>query len=430
MAATVHHHGRTEDAMPATAALSHLAFFEALAAEPDDRSPRWRQISAGLLTLRAFDAWLLHARRGDAPPDGFAVAAVRLAVEEIEGGSTVRPVLLGAVDAMRQPAQRADVVRGHLLAYARRLQFDSAWRLAGDVFRTFVESRPPHDVSADAMEAAFQCGYCFRMAGDVDEAALAYDTGEAIAVAARNDYGMLKARVCQAKLTSHRGNLPQAERELDAVVAAAEATGCDRALSLALTDRMAVAGRRGQYEAAATFGYRALRCCADELERERILSDLATALGDAGQRQAARDAHLVLSVTARDQSVAWLSTLNLMDLAVGDGSEVDFERHRRALAGVALPAVQRAHYHLIAGEGHARFGRHAAAVAAYRSAMASAEECGANDLLVRAESALRALEKTTRGATADAAGGDAGSVTIDEVVRAMRELRETVAAGR
>jgi tetratricopeptide (TPR) repeat protein len=322
-------------------------------------------------------------------------------------------------------------VRGHLLAYAKRLQFDAGWRLAGDVYRTFVESRPPHDVSADAMEAAFQCGYCFRMAGDIDEAARAYDLGEAIAVAARDSYGMLRARVCQAKLSAHRGNLPRAEAELDAVIAAAEAAGSGRALSLALTDRMAIAGRRGQYEAAATFGYRALRCCEDELERDRILSDLATALGDAGHRQAARDAHLVLSVTARDQSVAWLSMLNLMELAVGDGSEVEFERHRRALAGVALPAVQRAHFHLIVGDGQTRFGRRAAAAAAYRSAIALAEECGANDLVLRAEAALEAVERRRAGhaGTPDATT-DAGPVTIEEVVRAMHELRETVGAGR
>ena len=417
--------------MPATAALSHLAFFEALASETDERSTRWRQLSAGLLTLRAFDAWLQHARRGESAPDAIVFMAVRAAVEQVEAGSTVRPVLLGALDAMRVPGQRTDVVRGHLLAYAKRLQFDAGWRLAGDVYRTFVESRPPHDVSADAMEAAFQCGYCLRMAGDIDEAARAYDLGEAIAVAARDSYGMLRARVCQAKLSAHRGNLPRAEAELDAVIAAAEAAGCGRALSLALTDRMAIAGRRGQYEAAATFGYRALRCCEDELERDRILSDLATALGDAGHRQAARDAHLVLSVTARDQSVAWLSMLNLMELAVGDGSEVEFERHRRALAGVALPAVQRAHFHLIVGDGQARFGRRAAAAAAYRSAIALSEECGANDLLLRAEAALEAVERrrAAHGATADATA-DAGPVTIEEVVRAMHELRETVGAGR
>jgi hypothetical protein len=241
---------------------------------------------------------------------------------------------------------------------------------------------------------------------------------------------MLRARVCQAKLSAHRGNLPRAEAELDAVIAAAEAAGCAPALSLALTDRMAVAGRRGQFEAAATFGYRALRHCADELERDRILSDLATALGDAGHRQAARDAHLVLSVTARDQSVAWLSMLNLMELAVGDGSEVEFERYRRSLAGVALPAVQRAHFHLIVGDGQARFGRRAAAAAAYRTAVELAAECGVNDLLLRADAALEALERRRPAAVAGAEGAADGAVTIDEVVRAMQQLRETVVAGR
>ena len=266
--------------MPVPAMLSHLAFFDALAEEPDEKSARWRQLSAGLLVLRLFDSWLHHVSRGEAPVDPGRTAAVRTAVEAIEAGSTLRPVLLGLIDAMRSPGRRHDVVRGHLLAYGKRLQFDAWWRPAADVYRTFVESRETHDVGVEAMEAAFQCGYCYRMAGDIDEASTAYDLGEAIATAARDNFGMLRARVCQAKLTAHRGNLPRAEAELDDVIRAAEATDCRRALSLALTDRMAVAGRRGEFEPAATFGYRALQCCDDQLERERILSDIATALGD------------------------------------------------------------------------------------------------------------------------------------------------------
>ena len=82
--------GRAPPTMPATAALSHLAFFEALASETDERSTRWRQLSAGLLTLRAFDAWLQHARRGDSAPDAYEKVVDRMLASPAYGEHRAR----------------------------------------------------------------------------------------------------------------------------------------------------------------------------------------------------------------------------------------------------------------------------------------------------------------------------------------------------
>lgn len=411
--------------MLATVSLSHLPFYEALAAEPDERSPAWRQLSAGLLTLRAFDAWLRHVTRGEAAFDPVLAVGVRLAVEDIETSSTIRPVLLGLVDSLLQPGRTVDVARGHLLAYARRLQFDAAWRLAADVYRTFVETREPDDIAPEVMEAAFQCGYCFRLAGELEEAAAAYDLGEAIAVAASDLYGVRRARVCRAKLAAQRGNLPGAEEELDAVIAAAEAAGCGRSLALALTDRMAVAGQRGQYEQAAVFGYRALQYCTDDLAREPVLADVATALGDAGHIAAARDAHLVLAETARDTRVRLLSVVNLLELSISDGDELSFERYRRQLADAPLPVHLRAHASYAIGQGYRRFGHLAQARAAFEHTLAFAEEHRVSEFVLKAEAALRALRAERMAVVA---GPAVGATTIDDVIHAMRRLRETAGA--
>jgi tetratricopeptide (TPR) repeat protein len=409
--------------------LAHLAFFDALAEEPDEQSARWRQLSAGLLVLRLFDSWLRHVSRGEAPVEPGRVAAVRTAVEAIDAGSTLRPVLLGLLEAMRSPGRRHDVVRGHLLAYAKRLQFDAWWRPAADVYRTFVESRDAHDMGVEAKEAAFQCGYCYRMAGDIDEASTAYDLGEAIATAARDTFGMLRARVCQAKLTAHRGNLPKAEAELDDVIRAAEAAECRRALSLALTDRMAVAGQRGDFEAAAVFGYRALGQCDDSLAREAILSDIATALGDAGHREAARDAHLVLSETARDTRVRWLAVGNLLVLAVEENDELSFERYRRRLEDAPLPTDLRARCQLAIGDGHRQFGNLDQAARAYATALEIAEQHSVNDVVLRAEAALQELRNEKPGRLAASPSTAPQGITIDEVILAMRTMRSSTLVG-
>lgn len=414
--------------MSAAASLTHLPFFEALAAETDDASPAWRRLSAGLVVLRAFDGWLRHVRRGDPPLEMTRLRAARALADAVDTAATERPVLVGLADAMLAPGGRTEVVRGHLLAYARRLQLDARWRLAADVYRTFVESRDPTDVSVDAIEGAFQCGYCYRMDGDVEEAAIAYDLGEALAIAAGDRYGMLRARVCQAKIVAQRGNLPAAEQALDAVIRDAEVAGERRALALALTDRMAVAGRRGQFEAAATFGYRALQLTDDDLTREPILADIATALGDSGHHDAARDVHLVLAETAREPRVRGLARVNLLVAAGRDGDELAFERYRRQLTEVPLPADLQAHVQLAVGDGRAGFGQLHAAAAAYRAALEVAERHQLNELIIRAESSLAALR--SREGTRVAAPQEPGTVTIDEVIGAMRTLRESLATTR
>lgn len=414
-----------------TAPLNHLAFFEALAEDSDQSSPAWLEVAAGLLVLRLYDAWIRQTAP-EATVESLRVAAVRSQVEALDEASGVRATLLLLVDEMLASPRQPSRVRLRLLAYARRLQADARWLLAADVFRTYVETREPQDISVEAQEAAFQCGYCFRLAGQLDDAETAYDVAAAIAMASRDTFGMLRARVVQAKLANHRGNLPLAEAELDAVIADAQAQNNTRGLELALAERMAVAGQRGQYEEAAVYGYRALQLCADDLARERILSDIATALGDAGHRQAARDAHHVLSTAARDAHVRMLSQVNLLDLAVSEDDEAAFLRHERALADAPLSAVLRAQYHLIVGNGRRQFGDESGAMQAYETAMAVAEEHQLNEVLLKAEAALHQLHRKAAaaarrsGAARPAAAAD---VTITDVISAMREMRESVGAG-
>lgn len=415
------------------AAISHLPYFEALAGETDERSASWREQAAGLLALRLFDGWDRARRRLAPAPEPVRALAVRGEIEALEERSTVRGPLLALVDAMAAVPAAPGRVRASLLAYAGRLRLDGRWRLAADVFRTIVETREPSDVSAESYQAAMDCGYCARQGGDLEEAAIAYDVGEAIATASRDTFGMLRAQVGKAKLTMHRGNLPQADAELEAIARAAERAECRPALSLALTDRMAVAGMRGQFESAAVFGYRALECCEDEAAREMILADLATALGDAGERTAARDAHLVLSATARDLRVRGLSTVNLLLLAAGDGERVAFEEYRLQLDAAPLPVELGARYALALGESYEHFGELQEARAAFGRAIEVAEQSGPADVLVRAEAALAALARRaperTVEQTREVESVSYDGVTLATVTRAVRAMRERVGVG-
>lgn len=410
--------------------ISHLPYFEALAGETDERSASWREQSAGLLALRLFDGWE-RARRRLAPAlEPVRALAVRGEIDALDARSTVRAPLLALVDAIIAVPSTPMRVRSALLAYAGRLRMDGRWRLAADVFRTAVETREPSDITPESYQAAMECGYCARQSGDLDEAAVAYDVGEAIATAARDTFGMLRAQVGKAKLTIHRGNLPQADAELEAIARAAERAGCGPALSLALTDRMAVAGMRGHFESAAVFGYRALECCEDDLAREAILSDLATALADSGEREAARDAHLVLSATARDVRVRWLSTVNLLTLAALDGARTAFDRYSEELDAAPLSAELQPRYAIALADGYECFGEIGAARAAYERAIALSEQNGPADVLMRAESALAALDRRAQDTVAiptrAAESVSYDGITIDTVARGIRAMRERI----
>ncbi len=412
--------------------ISHLPYFESLAEETDEQSSGWREQSAGLLALRLFDNWD-RARRRIAPSvEAVRALAVRSEVESLEAVSAVRAPLLSLIDAMLAVPSAPLAVRASLLSYAGRLRAEGQWRLAADVFRTLVETREPTDISPESYQAAMDCGYCARLGGDLEEAAIAYDVGEAIATAAHDTFGRLRAKVGKAKLTIHRGNLPQADLELQAIVRAAEAAQCGPALSLALTDRMAVAGMRGQFESAAVLGYRALECCEDGSAREAILSDLATALGDAGERAAARDAHLVLSATARDVRVRWTSMINLMNLAAHDGERSAFDRYSAELDAIGLSGELLPRYAIALGDGYECFGEVEAARSAYQLAVATSSASGPADVLVRAEAALTSLDRRSRSRTVAPARATENvsydGITLGTVTRGVRAMRERIGA--
>lgn len=411
--------------------LPHLPFFEALATL-EESSSAWRAAAAGLVTLRLFEKWVEDSRRGMLLETA-EVTSVWAAIDAVDAGDVGRNILHGIVRLASHPNARPSAALAALTAYARSLQFDAQWALAADAYGTVVR----HGSTADpelATSASFLRGYCLRMTGALDEAAASYEVGQALAMACGDVAGVLQADVSQANLSLDRGNLPRAEALLDRVIAQAEgmaaAPAISDVLSRALHDRGTVAARRAQFDAAAAFGHRALALCTEPARRDRILADIATALGDAGHYDAARDAHLVIAVTACEQSVRWVAMINLLHLAAWTGSEAMFERHRDELAELPLPPLFAAHYHLYVAEGCRRFGQPARAIASLTRAIDIAGEYGINEVLLRAEAALRDAERQSTAATSPTRAAGAAPIQspeIAEVIRAIGLMREMAA---
>ena len=400
-----------------TPSLPHLAFYEALAAL-DESNAAWTETVAGLLTLRLFDTWGEMVRRGERV-QAWEVTGVAEAVDLLPDAHPARAPLRAVVDAVRAPdAAPADAL-SHLSGYARSLRFTARWQLAADVFATML-SNAYGAPAEQVISAAYHRGYCLRMAGQLDAAAASYDEGRTLAASCGNLAGLLEADVSHAALALHRGNLPAAEVLLDGVIERADPATCRHVLARALHDRATVAARRGKPDEAAVYGYRALPLFDRGSDRDRVLSDVAAALGDAGQYAAAWDALLVLAGTAEEQEVRWVATVNLTELATVRGDEGRFDEFRGQLAGVELPAWLTAHHELAVGCGHHRFGRRVEAVEALRRAVRVATQFDVNEVRVRAEVLLGALDREPIHVRGD---GRTLSPQLAEVVDGVKALR-------
>jgi hypothetical protein len=123
----------------------------------------------------------------------------------------------------------------------------------------------------------------------------------------------------------------------------------------------------------------------------------------------------------------WSATVNLIELAGGDGNETLFDRLASELAAVkVLPPHIAARYYLQLGDGYRRFGRAAAARNALARAIHVAEQHRFNQILIMAEQLSAAPVLPTR---------DARHLTqpptsaIARVANFVRELRELATAG-
>ena len=375
--------------------IRHLAFFEALGSL-EEGSTDWDATTAGLVVLRLVDAWYDEGVQV-AAADAWGLNAVREAVGAMAAGDPSRTILSGVVDAV-ESAERADfsVVATRLSAYGRALHFDAKWRLAADVYETLLTYAHPIDESDVYINASMQLGYCLRMLGEFDQAAIAYADAGRVATSMGDVVGILRARIADARLSMSRGNLPRAEEILDDTIARATSESLHDVAGLALHERSTVAYERKDYPKAIRFAYDALAKLTGQSARDRVLADIAASFLELGVISAARDAFLVLAATAQEQYVRWSATLNLLDVSTLEGSEPRFESYRRELAGADLPVVLQVHYHMHLGNGYATFGRLDRARRSLMRAAEIAAEHRLNQLLFTAEDSLRRLEAGER----------------------------------
>ena len=368
--------------------MRHLPFFTELASL-DEHDESWRAVSAGLVFLRLVDAWIEEGPIA-VTSDSWGVRAVAASIEEMPVGMPARAILGNALESLTR-ARGGDMhaVAPRLMAYARCLDLDAKWALAGDVYETVIAHVHPEEESEIAVNALLRRGHCLRELGDFAPATECFTTAAKLSHQSGDMIGTLRARIGEAKIVVARGNLPAADEILSETVELARQHNLVEVRSLATHDRSHVAHLRGQFDLAVRFAYDALPGAGSDTERDRILNDLAVAFYMLGVKTAARDAFLVLAATGREQFQRWAATINLMELSAEDGAVLQFERYRQQLANAQLPPILRTQFELHAGRAYHVLGDTAIAREWLERAQATASEHSFHQLLFAAESALR-----------------------------------------
>lgn len=406
--------------------LAHLPFFEALA-KAREGSADWRLTSAGLVTLRLFDAWLVEGPSVVAA-DSWGLRAVREAIDAVDAGASAKAILASIVEAMESAGMvRVPLVAPRLLAYARALQFEGRWELAADVHRTVIAHAHPMEEADIVIAANMQLGACLRTLAAWDEAASAYARAGCVAAMSGDIMNVLRTRIAEANLALDRGNLPHAQTLLEDTIREASANRLSEVRAVALHDRAGISLRRGEFEVAITMAYESLAGMTAPAARDRVLSDIAVAFYELGMHTAARDAYLILAATASEQYSRWVATINLMECAAADGREPMFEQYRRELADASLPVTLACQYHYFVGQGYRLFGRTDQARAALERALQLAEKNRLNEMLFRVEQSLESLKD---GGVVIIAQTYQPPPEVSHVAEAIHEMRELAGVGR
>jgi tetratricopeptide (TPR) repeat protein len=373
--------------------------------------------------MRLIDEWIQTSEAAHA--DSWSVTAVRDAIALVPETTPLRRILSAIVDCMTSgPAADLHALTPRLMAYGQSLEYDARWALAADIYETVVAHTDPA-TDADLVVSAFiQLAYCRRMLSEYESAANAYAAASQVAHAAGDLIGVLRGRLGDAKIAIARGNMPKADEILIETVDRARVRGLDDIRSRAIHERAYLAGLCGQHERAVQLAYEALNVSPCVPDRDMILNNIATGLRHLGLDDAARDAYLVLAVTAQEQYVRWLAELNLMELAATQGIELQFDRYRRDLESADFMPHLRVTYLLHVGRGYHALGHAETGLPYLERAVEMAGDYKLNQLLFESESALAdARRRVVRRETASSFVDEDMQNVVDGL-QYMRQLTE------
>lgn len=334
--------------------IRHHAFFETLG-QIGEQDPSWQPVLAGLTVLRLVDA--IENRARGAAVERAAVESARTKASAIGEGDPSRAILARIVELLDGRREVSADLGEALMSYGRALELEARWALAADVFDTVAVLFEDRRHSTLVIDANAALGAANRNLGEWDKSHRAYAAAQHLADYAGEISRSLTVQVGIAGNYMVQGNLPAADAELDQVMSEAQARGLQDIEALAFHAQASVSHARGNYARAIQLAYRALELTTNRSARDRILADIAAANAGLGLRDPARDGSSIVALTSPHQSVRWQATLNLMELAVAEGSESSFDDYAGQLEHAPLDPRLRAYFLFYSAIGARRFSR-------------------------------------------------------------------------
>ena len=373
--------------------LKHLAFFEALC-EHEEQSPSALAATAGLLSMRMVDHWLL-AGSMIVEPESVSVQSARAAIMALPPADPLREVLLGLVNTMQTLREvDAQPILPRLFAYAGLLEKRGQLAVASDVYETVVRLGEEQFETDLLIDAHMRLGFCRRMLGQLDEAEAAYSMAGKIAKRRKEPSRFQHSRVGVAKVALARGNLPVADAMLQDVVRECAAHGFEQVHAMALHDNATVARMRGEHTRAVCLAYSALELTQSTSERERVLNDLAAIFVSMGRFEEAQTTLLIQNATAITREVRCIARVSLMSLAARRCDREQFEHFRSSLIDTVLPPDLHVNFLIESARGERAFGSEDAAKTLLASAHEVARTHGLNRSVFEVEGLLAIPDRT------------------------------------
>src|SRR6266496_530877 len=372
--------------------LPHAIFLQRVSGPESATTLEARLGQGAFLALRLVD--LLELGRAPVSKDAFHyqwIATDRFC-RELRAAATEGAHVHGIAESVSDAYGLGDIqlISPALFAYAHFLEAELRLEEALDVLTTLLVVVGNRLSSTDAVAAQLRFARVHRKLNRFDEAEAAYaDAGE-LAALAGDRYSALLSRIGRANTVLGRGNLADAERQLEGILADARAAG-ERDVEARAEQGIAAAFYyMGQSAEAIPHAWHAFQLYEEDDSRLRALGDVGTMLLSLGDATGAERALAEVFRRGRTRESVSNAVIELMHCASYRRDHVGFARWRARCEDrlAEMPPNIRADFYLKQGIGQARFGRHRRAEVLMKEALEVASQAGLHELEFRVERIL------------------------------------------
>lgn len=277
---------------------------------------------------------------------------------------------------------------------AEILEQSREWESAAEIYIGAIElikTRPPD--KPQMLPCYERAAFCLRQIGQIERAESLLDAGFALALELQDVHWSLYLRISSAVVERQKGNLGDAEIELDTIIEDAEHANETEMIARAMHEKGVVAYERKQVVTAVELVYAAAQRYTDQKMARRALVDAAVGLADLGRVDYARRVCQVVRRAPDDGLESRsLAGVNLMKYAALSDDRNAFEHLRSELEAESMSGRLRAHYYSFMGQGLLHFGDTRAARTAFQRAISIAQQHRVYKLIIDTEKMLAAAD--------------------------------------